>query len=106
MENDDSEQNEPLSRFTTLPERISVRLHKQLMPGETIEFTLRSVVGSHTEGGFGGVKPGFSFGSARSGHVQNDQMGHPWLISSVKSSIRGWGRFCVPVRHNTGKGVF
>ena len=80
MENDDAEQNEPLSKFTTLPERISVRLHKQLMPGEVIEFTLRSVVGSHTEGGFGGVKPGFSFGSARSGNVQNDQMGHPWLI--------------------------
>ena len=43
MENDDAEQNEPLSKFTTLPERISVRLHKQLMPGEVIEFTLRSV---------------------------------------------------------------
>ena len=29
-----------------------------------------------------------------------------FIISSVKSSIRGWRRFCVPVRHNTGKGVF
>jgi hypothetical protein len=27
-------------------------------------------------------------------------------ISSVKSSIRGWERLCVPIRHNTGKGVF
>jgi hypothetical protein len=80
MNSNNDEENEPVSKFTTLPERITSRLDKQLMPGEIIEFSLRSVIGSHTEGGFGGVKPGFSFGSARSGHVQNEQVGHPWMV--------------------------
>ena len=80
MNSNNDEENEPVSKFTTLPERITSRLDKQLMPGEIIEFSLRSVIGSHTEGGFGGVKPGFSFGSARSRHVQNEQVGHPWMV--------------------------
>jgi hypothetical protein len=80
MDNDVNEENEPVSKFTTLPERITTRLNKQLMPGEIIEFSLRSVVGSHTEGAFAGVKPGFSFGSGRSRSVQNEQVGHPWMV--------------------------
>ena len=80
MNSNNDEENEPVSKLTTLPERITSRLDKQLMPGEIIEFSLRSVIGSHTEGGFGGVKPGFSFGSARSLHVQNEQVGHPWMV--------------------------
>lgn len=80
MENNNDEENEPISKFTTLPERISSRLDKQLMQGEIIEFSLRSIVGSHTEGAFGGVKPGFSFGSDKSRHVENEQVGHPWMV--------------------------
>ena len=80
MENEINIQSEPTSRSTTLPTRIMIKLQKQLQPGEVIEFSLRSIVGSHTEGAFGGVKPGLSFGSDRSGNVQNDQLGHPWMI--------------------------
>jgi hypothetical protein len=80
MENEINIQSEPASRSTTLPTRIMIKLQKQLQPGEVIEFSLRSIVGSHTEGAFGGVKPGLSFGSDRSGNVQNDQLGHPWMI--------------------------
>ena len=80
MENEINIQSEPTSRSTTIPTRIMIKLQKQLQPGEVIEFSLRSIVGSHTEGAFGGVRPGLSFGSDRSGNVQNDQLGHPWMI--------------------------
>ena len=80
MENEINIQSEPTSRSTTVPTKIMIKLQKQLQPGEVIEFSLRSIVGSHTEGAFGGVKPGLSFGSDRSGNVQNDQLGHPWMI--------------------------
>lgn len=80
MENEINIQSEPTSRSTTIPTRIMIKLQKQLQPGEVVEFSLRSIVGSHTEGAFGGVKPGLSFGSDRSGNVHNDQLGHPWMI--------------------------
>ena len=80
MENEINIQSEPASRSTTLPTRIMIKLQKQLQPGEVIEFSLRSIVGSHTESAFGSVKPGLLFGSDRSGNVQNDQLGHPWMI--------------------------
>ncbi len=80
MDTNIDEENEPIGRFTTLPEGILVRLNKQIMQGEKIEFSLRSVVGSHSEGAFAGVKPGFSFGSARSRNIKNEQIGHPWMV--------------------------
>ena len=45
MNSNNDEENEPVSKFTTLPERITSRLDKQLMPGEIIEFSPRSVIG-------------------------------------------------------------
>ena len=36
MDNDVNEENEPVSKFTTLPERITIRLNKQLMQGEIL----------------------------------------------------------------------
>ena len=80
MDTNIEEENEPISMFTTLPEGILLRLNKQIMQGEKIEFSLRSVVGSHSEGAFAGVKPGFSFGSARGRHIKNEQIGHPWMV--------------------------
>lgn len=67
----DQEENEPIPKFTQLPERYMERLSKVLSPGENIEFALRCIVGTHAQGM--NVR---AYGAGASG----EQLGHPWMV--------------------------
>lgn len=67
----DQEENEPLPKFTQLPEKYMERLSKMLSPGENIEFSLRCIAGTHAQG-----MNMRAFGSGASG----EQLGHPWMV--------------------------
>ncbi|MBX8632499.1 MAG: SHOCT domain-containing protein [Thermoplasmata archaeon] len=73
-------QSDPeLSKFTVIPEKIMKKVQQVLQPGESIEFSLRGIGGSHTEGG--NVAGGFRK-PARGD--EGEQMGHPWFIVTNK----------------------
>jgi len=69
-------QSDPeMSKFTVIPEKIMKKVQQVLQPGEELEFTLRAIGGSHTEGG--NVAGGFRH-PARGD--EGEQIGHPWFI--------------------------
>lgn len=64
-------ENDPPSKFTELPEKYMERIRKILSPGENIEFSLRSIAGSHAQG-----MNARAFGGGAAG----TQAGHPWMV--------------------------
>ena len=81
MENTEDDSQEPENRFTELPEGVLKRVKKVLLPGEEIEFSLRAIVGSHSEGSSVGVQTGkiFNVGMSSPG-PGTQQIGHPWFV--------------------------
>ncbi|MCL4322974.1 MAG: PH domain-containing protein [Candidatus Thermoplasmatota archaeon] len=65
------ENNEPPEKFTELPEKYMERIQKMLSPGEKIEFSLRCILATHSQGM--NVR-------AHGAGAQGDQMGHPWMV--------------------------
>lgn len=53
------------------PEKYLVRVHKLLSPGEKIEFSLRSILATHSQGM--NVR-------AHGAGAAGEQMGHPWMV--------------------------
>ncbi len=65
------EGDEPVSKFTELPEKYHERIGKILSPGENIEFTLRCIAGTHSQG---------MNARAYGGGASGEQLGHPWMV--------------------------
>lgn len=64
-----------LAKFTSIPEKIMKKVQQVLQPGESIDFSLRGIGASHTQGG--NVAGGFR---APARGDEGAQMGHPWFI--------------------------
>ena len=64
-------ENEPIPKYTDLPEKYVERLRKVLASGENIEYSLRCIAGTHAQGM--NVR---AFGGGSSG----EQIGHPWMV--------------------------
>ena len=65
------DENEPIPKFTELPEKYRERLNKILSPGENIEYSLRCIAGTHAQGM--NVR-------AYGGGAAGEQLGHPWMV--------------------------